>query len=148
MSMFDPDSLLNTTFNDANATSYEPCPEGEYPAVIDSIKPRTFKTRDGEQGACLDIFWNPQVPADVQQALGRDPKVKQTLFLDFTQSGNLDMGKGKNIQLGRLREAVGQNKPGAPWNFGMLQGAMATVKVSHRLHEGNIYDEIKEVRPS
>jgi hypothetical protein len=145
--MFDTDSLLNSTFSDANATTYEPCPEGEYPAAVDTFKPRTFKNRDGEESVVLDIFWLPQLSAEQEQALGRKPKVKQTLFLDTTPSGGLDMGKGKNIGLGRLREALGQNQPGKPWNFGMLMGGTAVVKVQHRMYEGNIFDEIKEVRP-
>ena len=144
--MFDTDSLLNSTFTESLDTTQTPCPEGEYPAVLDSFKARTFENKEGETGAVLDIFWKPQLDGASEAALGRKPTVKQTVFLDLTPGGGLDMGKGRNIGLGRLREAVGQNQPGKPWNFGMLQGSMATVVVKHRMYEGNIFDEVKQVR--
>jgi hypothetical protein len=144
--MFDTDTLLETTFSDALDTTQTPCPEGEYTAVLDDFKPRAFKTRDGDEGAVLDVFWLPQLDAATEASLGRKPRVKQSIFLDLSASGGLDMGKGRNIGLGRLREAVGQNQPGKPWNFGMLKGSMANVIVSHRIHEGNIYDEVKAVK--
>jgi hypothetical protein len=146
--MFDTDSLLNSTFTESLDTTQTPCPEGEYAAVLDSFKARTFTSKDGDEGAVLDIFWKPQLDAATEASLGRKPTVKQTVFLDVTPSGGLDMGKGRNIGLGRLREALGQNQPGKPWNFGLLQGGTATVVVKHRMHEGNIYDEVKQVRSS
>ena len=43
-------------------------------------------------------------------------------FLDLRSDGSLDTGQDKNVKLGQLRAAVGQNGP-QPWNFGMLRGA-------------------------
>lgn len=146
--MFDTDTILNTNFSDSLDTTQTPCPEGEFPAVLEDFKARTFKSRDGEDGAVLDVFWIPQLPPETEAELGRTPRVKQSVFLDMTPSGGLDMGKGRNIGLGRLREAVSQNEAGKPWNFGMLKGSQAVVKVSHRMHDGNIYDEVKQVRPA
>ncbi|MGH2638967.1 MAG: hypothetical protein ACRDF4_06765, partial [Rhabdochlamydiaceae bacterium] len=46
-------------------------------------------------------------------------------FLELTSSGAIDFGKGKNVGLGRLREALGQNKIGKPWSFNMIRGSLA-----------------------
>ena len=59
------------------------------------------------------------------------------------------MGKGKNVALGRLREALGQNTPGKPWSFGMLVGQVAKVAVKHRITDaGDTFAEVKRVLPA
>jgi hypothetical protein len=57
------------------------------------------------------------------------------------------MSKGKNVSLGKLREAVGQNKPGKPWSPAHLNGAQLDVLVTHRADKdtGDIYAEVKRV---
>ena len=55
------------------------------------------------------------------------------------------MGKGQNVGLGRLREAVGLNSPGQPFAFSMLTGRVAKVVVKHRIHEDKIFAEVKAV---
>lgn len=79
-----------------------------------------------------------------------EPSVRQTLWLDTTESGGLDFGKGKNVGLGRLREALGQNAPGKPWAPGMLVGGVAKVKVSHSIDKRDnvtINADVKAVLP-
>jgi hypothetical protein len=43
----------------------------------------------------------------------------------------MERGTGKNIQLGRVRAALGQNDENKPWKFSMLVGAAAKIKVEH-----------------
>ena len=55
--------------------------------------------------------------------LGRDTViVNYDVILDLDDAGGLATGEGKNISLGRLREALGQNTDGA-WDFTKLSGA-------------------------
>jgi hypothetical protein len=62
------------------------------------------------------------------------------------------MGKGKNVSLGRLREATGLNEKGRPFGFRMLVGQMARVRVKHRPDNKNpeiVYAEVDAVtKPS
>ena len=82
----------------------------------------------------------------MKELLGRDKvTVRQGIMLDITDSGGLDMGKGRNIGLGRLREAIGLNTPGQPFSFSMVAGRVAKVNVSHRIDGENIYAEVKGV---
>ena len=68
-------------------------------------------------------------------------------MLDLTPSGSLDTSKGKNIGLGRLREAVGQNKPGQAFSFQNLPGLMAKITIKHRLVDDDTFAEVKGTAP-
>lgn len=146
MSAFNPDVFLNTEATEANATAYTPVPEGEFNASIKTIKPRVLT--DGR--AVLDISWvvdDEQARTETGMA---EPSVRQTIWLDTTESGGLDFGKGKNVGLGRLRDAVGQNQAGKPWAPGMLVGQVAKVKVSHSIDKRDgvtIQADVKAVLP-
>ena len=146
MSSFNPDTFLNTETDAANATTYTPCPEGEFNAAIKAIKPRVLT--DGR--AVLDITWTVDDETAREETGMAEPPVRQTIWLDTTESGGLDFGKGKNVGLGRLRDAVGQNQSGKPWAPGMLVGQVAKVKVSHSIDKRDgvtINADIKAVLP-
>jgi hypothetical protein len=74
-----------------------------------------------------------------------EPSVSQSLMLDMTESGALAVGTNKNVNLGRLREALGQNVSGRPWSPNMLQGQVARISVKHRLWEDKTFAEVKGV---
>lgn len=143
---FDPATFLNQTVEGSNDTTIIPIPVGEYPAIAEKVDVKTWQSRDGSSsGLKLEIVWDIQDDA-VKQLTGRETvRSRQQQMLDLTDSGALDMGKGKNVGLGRLREALDMNDPSQPFSFGAMQGRMAKVKVSHRIYEDNIFDEIKAV---
>ena len=141
--MFDEDAFMSSTSEGEMSTEFTPVPVGEYQAVVKKIGTRSG---EGEKGpwAMLDVTWAID-DASVTEATGMDnPSVRQSLFLDITEEGGLNLGKGKNIDLGRLREALGQNGAGA-WSPSMLEGQVATVLVDHRLHDGRTYADVKSV---
>ena len=145
--MFSPDQFLDMQTDQANDTKIVPIPPGEYVAVVGEVKARpwTSKSDSSKSGIALDIQWDID-DAGVRALLGRDKvTVKQGVMLDMTESGGLDMGKGKNVGLGRLREACGLNTPGQPFSATMLTGRVAKVKVEHRVDGDNIYSEVKQV---
>lgn len=150
MSTFDPASLMETTTNEVNDTKLLPIPEGEYPAVIDNIKINTWQSKDGSQsGLRLDVEYMIDDQA-AKEATGRDKlTVRQGIMLDLTEDGqNLDMGKGKNVSLGRLREACGLNVPGQPFAMTMFSGRLVKIKVSQRPKADDpetIYNDVKGV---
>jgi hypothetical protein len=146
MSSFNPDTFLNTETKDANATAYTPVAEGEYNASIKAIKPRVLT--DGR--AVLDVTWTVDDESARQETGMAEPSVRQTLWLDTTESGGLDFGKGKNVGLGRLRAALGQNAPGKPWAPGMLVGGVAKIKVGHSIDKRDgetVNADVKAVAP-
>ena len=129
MSAFDPNTFMNTEVTESNATTYTPVPEGEFTASIKSVTPRVLT--DGR--AVFDLQWI----VDDEQARNEtgmaEPMARQTLWLDITESGGLDFGKGKNVGLGRVREALDQNQSGKPWAPGMMVGGVAKIKVIHSI---------------
>ena len=146
MSAFNPDTFLNTQTTEANDTAVIPVPEGEHPAAIKTIKPRVLT--DGR--AVLDIYWTVNSDEARDETGQAEPIVRQTVWLDTTESGGLDFGKGKNVGLGKLRDAVGQNQSGKPWAPGMLIGAAAIVKVGHSIDKRDgetIQADVKAVLP-
>lgn len=129
MSTFDVANFENAQFTESNSTTYTPVPEGEFNAVIDKKEIRN--TAKGQ--VILDVTWKID-DAEVAEVTGMaNPTVRQSIFLDVSENGSLDFGKGKNIALGRLREALGQNQSGQPWGFGLLLGQVAKVRIKHRI---------------
>jgi len=146
MSMFNPETFMSTSFTEANETKFVTVPEGEYPAVIDSVAANTWQSRDGSKsGLKLDLQWKIDDPQVAEITGVASPTVKQSIMLDMTESGGLATGPGKNINLGRLREAVNQNAAGKPWQPTMLIGQPARVSVKHRLYEDQTFAEVKGV---
>jgi hypothetical protein len=150
MSQFDPNTFLEMTVTDANSTVQTPVPAGEYLAVAEKVEARPWQSpKDpSKSGMALDVTWSID-DANVKALLERDKvTVRQGIMLDMTESGGLDMGKGKNVGLGRLRAALDLNQPGQPFGFKMIEGRMARVAVSHRQDEKDaekIYAEVKAV---
>lgn len=79
----------------------------------------------------MEITWELEDPTGkVKAATGLDStRATQKLSLDMSPSGQILNGTGKNIGLGALRTALGQNDPKKPWGPSMLIGAKATIKV-------------------
>lgn len=153
--LFNPELFLNSTVNESNATELLPVPEGEYTAMSGPVSAESFRDFDikkgqnaGKKGYSLDIEWTINDDGGVlKELLGREPKVRQGIMLDLGPGGVIDCGKGKNVALGRTREALGQNQAGRPWSFSMLGGQVAKIKVKHRLdaNSGRTYVEVSDV---
>jgi len=145
--MFNPEEFLDMQITEENSTKAIPVPAGEFVAVVEKVDMKSWAKKDDPSvgGLKLEVTWNID-DQSVKDTLERDKvSCKQQIMLDLTDSGGLDMGKGKNVGLGRLREAVGLNVKGQPFSFTMLTGRLAKVKVEHRVDGENIYSEIKAV---
>lgn len=129
--VFDPTTFLNTEVKGAIDTTIIPVPQGEYRAQIN--RPPRFRkidTKDGER-VVMDVTWEIDDDGVKKTTKLDHPIARQSVFIDLTEEGGIDMTKGKNRQLGLLREAVGQNDARRQWAPSMLEGAMAKVKVEH-----------------
>lgn len=145
--MFSPEQFLDMQVTESNDTKTIPVPVGEYTAVIEEVKVRQWQSKKDPSmsGLTLDVKWSVDDSA-IKELLGRDKvTVNQGIMLDLTDSGGLDMGKGRNVGLGRLREALGLNSPGQPFSFMMLSGRVGKVSVTHRIDGENIFAEVKGV---
>lgn len=127
--MFDPNSFFEQVITEVGSTEAVPIPAGEYLATIDKKEVTTWQKKDDPSvsGLKLKVTWSLEDQA-VRELLGRDKViVSQDIMLDITETGSLDMGKGRNVELNRLRAAVDLNVSG--FSFHQLDGRMARVTV-------------------
>lgn len=153
-SPFDADAFLSTTVDGPMSTAPLNCDEGEYKAIIDdgekAIAFRSFPGKNGKPDShqCVIQF---SILDDAQKARMQREKVlvPMTCWLDLNkEETGLDLSDGKNVALGRLRKAVGQND--GAWNPAMLKGkGPLMVKVTHRSNPetGDKYHEVSRVAP-
>ena len=150
--MIDIDALISTSIREKLDTTYPVPPEKEYTANIgeprDELKEwfRNVKRDDGTVTATINI---PFILHDetVRDQLGvRTLTSRLTIWLDTEISGALSTGKGKNISLGQLREALGQ-KEITPWNFSMLIGAgpVKVITTNSTGKDGKVYSNVSKV---
>lgn len=154
-SAFNPELLLNQQTSDSNSTELLLHPEGEFIGVIRPISAESFRSFDikkgeraGQKGYSLDLMFDTNDDDKSLEAyLGRKPAARYSTMLDIKPDGTIETGKGRNVGLGRLREALGQNGQGRPWSFGMLGGQPIRYKVKHRLDtaSGQTFAEVADV---
>lgn len=147
--MFDPETLLGSETQGAMSTEYTPIPIGEYVGIIKDLNVKqVVSQKNGETYNFFEIKYaiDDQEVAEITGMT--EPVARQSMILDITPGGTLDLGKGKNVQLGRLRAACKQNDPSKPWSFEMLRGQTVKVSIKHRTaDDGQIYAEVKNVAP-
>lgn len=147
-STFDPEVFMSTEVTESMATKFDPVDEGEFVASVEAFKVRAVK-----DAVVLDVLW--LILDDALEAKMNMEKiiVRQGVFLDVEHDGRLMTGINKNVRLGRLREALGQNRPGQPWNFRMLKGAgPVKITVTQRASTDptkpdEIYNDVVKVTP-
>lgn len=83
----------------------------------------------------------------VKAELGRDKVVvRKQFFLDLDATGQIATGKGQNVDLGQMREALNQNDAKKPWDFSKLEGAGPFMgEVRHRPNEKNPNEPFAEI---
>jgi hypothetical protein len=156
---FDVNAFLNTSYESAFETDYVLVPVGTYIASLKGLP--TFKLVDPGDvasskpgrvyaGVTLRIYdeelakaFNSKTPGEVT--------MPASIYFDVAPDNHnvILWGKNQSIDLGKLRDALGQNEPGVPWNPGMLENAgPVVIKVDEafrRDSEGNVTDRKKNV---
>lgn len=128
--MFDAQAFLDSAVQGENSTERALIPEGEYVVEIEDIDVKPTKN---------PLFVNMilKTVVDHEEAaahLGRKTnpfKYNFTTLLELDETGGLDMGEGKNIHLGQMRKALGQNNPAKPWKFSDLIGGQVMIQLVH-----------------
>jgi hypothetical protein len=128
------EEFLQTITEESLDERLEPCPPGDWLAIAGrpDVRDFTYKQgdREGETGYRMVIKWAIQDEEAKRQVERDHLSVTQSVLLDITEDGNgLDFGKGKNVGLGQIRGAIGQNTPGQPWSPAMIEGSTAKVNV-------------------
>jgi hypothetical protein len=146
-STFDVDAFAQGSFEgegDTRRFQHEP---KEYNAIVMGPWKEKTKLRTTDKGQLiLDVLWQVDDPEQMaKHNLERLPPVRQSIFLDLTPAGALDMGPFKNPELNKLRAVFGLNKPGVRWTFQDFIGKPAKVKVEQRPNAQNPQDPFTNV---
>jgi hypothetical protein len=148
MSIFNPDTFLGATTTEALDTKVPRVPDGIWKGQVKSLNFRTLEaSADKGERTIMEVTWSI-LDESVKKETGLpEPTVRQTIWLDLDAQGKLAAGAGKNVSIGRLREALGQNKPGKPWAPAHLVGGMAKVSVKSTVNkrDGETYSEVDKV---
>jgi len=135
----DINALVHAPVTERLDTEFAVTPGGEYIANTSDRGPidtwfRTVKMKDGRDVAQCNIVFVINDP-NLAAALGRQQATSRlTLWLDTEADGRLSTGKGKNVTLGQLREALGQNND-PNWTFDKLIG-VGPVKIMTEVQDG------------
>lgn len=143
---FDVNSFQSGTFEGKGDTRRVRIEPKEYPAQIVGPWGEKSKLRIESGWLIADIIWQPD-DEEQRQKLGLDklPPVRQSIFLDLTSSGGLDMGPLKNGDLNRLREAIGLNQDGKQWKWTDFPGRAARIKVVHKANKDDVENPFQNV---
>lgn len=135
-SSFNPEAFASGSFEGEGDTRRFQLPPKEYMAFVvgpfgEDKKTRIRTTDKGH--VIFEIVWQPD-DAEVKQQFGLEklPTVRQSIFLDITEQGGLDMGPFKNADLNKLREVFELNAAGVRWSFQDFIGKPARIKVEQR----------------
>lgn len=141
---FNSNAFLNQTVEAVLDTKRVPFPEGDH----DEMQIVNLKINDGVVSKG-DNAGKPWVQLEVKMDC-LDPNVKEEMkmtgdampalywkeFLDLDANGNLDVSPGKNVKLGKLRQAAGQNSDEA-WSPMDLKGATLGARARHEMNKDN-----------
>lgn len=126
-STFDADAFMQEQVDAPMATKLSTIPDWEGQAVIGDFTSEALKTIDYKDKKGADVSRQvleiPFILQDEALRVKMDrqefPVHRETFWLDFDANGKLATGPDKNVRLGQLRAALGQNQPG--WAPGMLR---------------------------
>jgi hypothetical protein len=148
MSAFDPDQFMNTTVEGELDTKRPVAPAAQYNVQVFKITPKSGTIGKGDNaGKTWAAFLLTLEVMDeaLKAELGQDKVfVSYQVFLDLDDNEQLDMRKGRNVALGKLRSACAQND-GSPWSPAMLLGQMLVADVTVGVNPKS-GDEINNVR--
>lgn len=148
-SPFDPSVYTQMTFNQTASTETFPVPVGDHIFTIEKTTLAAWAKKDNSDGGLKVVFQLTTEDADkaIEQVTGREKNsVKYEFILDMTEDKKgIDFGKGKNVRLGRLQEAVGI-QPGQPWSFDSFTGHRVIGKVKHVPWNEGLVAEVESVR--
>jgi hypothetical protein len=147
-SAFEPSAFLDAAIAEPN-TRRPPLTPGDYIATISDMKADSWtgKQDPSKKGIKFNLTLKVQITDPNTQAAQGASEITlfDTIMLDTTPAGGIDMAPGKNTRLGRYRTALGMNEAGQTFVPRQMVGRSIRVKVAHETYQGEIQDKIDSV---
>ena len=146
MANFDPMQFVDMEIT-APLERRPPLPVQDYLAIIGEVTcvPWQSKTDTSKSGLRYVVPLNLQVPPDIKASLNLSTdtvKLTDSIMLDLTEQGTIDLAPGRNNGLRKYREALGMNKPGEPFSARRMQGQPILVKLEHEMYQGEVQERV------
>ncbi len=146
---FDPAQFVDMEIS-APLERRPPLPVGDYTAVIGDVScvPWQSKIDPSKSGLRYVVPLKLNVPPSVKADLHIDMDVIQltdSIMLDLTEQGTMDLSVGKNNMLRRYREALDMNKPGDTFSARRMTGRLILVKVEHEVYQDQVMERVGSV---
>lgn len=141
--VFDPAQFIDLQTTEA-ASRRPPLPVGDYQALVENLEFKPW-AKDDKSGVRCEAKLKITVPPSTKEQLGLQQDtitLTQSIFLDVNEAGGLDWAPGRNGQLRKYREALGQNTAGQPWSPRMMIGQPLLVKITHEMYEGEVQERV------
>lgn len=155
-SLFDPEFLLNQEVTGEMSTKAELIPLGRYDFQIKDVKVEKVEPKDTSKDPFVTIeivceLGDSAMTADgrsVKEVTGRDVnQARMKGYLDITESGALDLGKGRNVLLGQLRAATNLNNASITFKIPMLKGQVFSGEVVYKASKDPDRPFVEVMRP-
>lgn len=140
-SIFNPDTFLDTSTDQPLSTKPVLHPIGQYISLITGVKAREITGGPNGKMRFLDVQHevdgNQPLPDGsgrlIKDVTNRDKMtVTDSVILDLTPDGRMDLREGMNFRVGRYLAALNQNTPGQVWSPRNLVGQALKVTIGHR----------------
>lgn len=154
-SLFDPTNMLDVEVDQPMDTKVVQPPEGRYNWQIVDFEVKKFDAKEAGAKDSYRIEFKCEADASqlaptgekVSDLIGRDKfTARYSGWLDLTETGSWDMGKGKNVAVGALREALGMNVPGQPFKVRFMKGQVFNGELYYRSNKENPDQKFGEIR--
>src|ERR1700739_4137219 len=107
---FDANTFLDSEISGATSTERILVEPGEYTAFVTDLKAASgISEKSGEPWARLDVVF--EIEDEHQRERTGRARILMTygVMLELDEQGEVAKGRGKNVKLGKLREALGKN---------------------------------------
>ena len=150
-SMFDPQSFLDAQITEVSVKR-PPLTAGiEIIGVITEVAARTWtgKKDPSQSGLAIDVKVEYDLkgsyPAEAAKTGADKLILSDSIMLNLTDSGAIDLAPGKNARLRQYRDALDMNKAGEVFAFRAMVGRPIRTKIKHVPYNGDILDNIDTV---
>lgn len=151
-SQFDPALFLDATTTEA-AVKRPPLPAGQvFRGIVGEPKSRAWTSNkdpaNPKSGIAIDVPVEIDLSPYKAQLGPEFAEISKVTLVDgimvdmTADQKGIDWSPGKNGKFRRWRDALNMNVAGEPFSPRMMQGRMVSVKISHRVHEGEIFDQV------
>lgn len=141
---FDANSFLDTTISGPTSTERILVEPGQYTAFVADLKSATgFSEKSNQQWARLDVVF--ELEDEHQKERTGRARILMTygIMLDLDENGDIAVGRGKNVRLGKFRKAMGKND--GDFVPRELLSLYAKVNVKHEIYQNEPQERISDV---